>query len=172
LSVLLAAGLIWRWHDPYRRYRRAALRELRRIDADSSDPVITARAIQNLLRRFAITIFGGERVAGLVGSTWLRFVACEGGELLDGDAGRSLLNAAFGGESGQEASSRHREQWLAAADAFIQRAARRPRRASPSDPSESAQGKDGTPQPARTSHRPFPVESDPLERGPSPRGLK
>jgi Domain of unknown function (DUF4381) len=170
LSVLLAAGLIWRWHDPHRKYRRAALRELRRIGADTSDPVTTARAIENLLRRFAIAIFGGERVAGLTGATWLRFVAHESREWLEGETGRSLLNTAFGGrESRQQASGQHREQWLTAADAFIRRAARKPRPASPSD---SAPDPGSKPQPATTARGRFAFARGPLDRGPSARRLK
>lgn len=121
--LLLVAAVVavrW-WRDPYRRSRRAALRELRLIRAEESDVIASARAIESLLRRFAIAVFGGPRVARLTGDAWLRFVAAEGGASLGGDAGRSLLAAAFGG-----VQSNDRECWIAAADAFVRRAREMP----------------------------------------------
>lgn len=120
------AGVRW-WRDPYRRSRRAALRELRAIRAAESDLVASARAIESLLRRFAIAVFGGAQVARLTGDAWLTFVAERGGTPLAGDAGRSLLTTAFGG-----GASDHRESWIAGADAFV-REARRKDRASRSE---------------------------------------
>lgn len=120
VAVLLLAGLAvgvrW-WRNPLRRSRRAALRELRAIRVEESDAVASARAIESLLRRFAIAVFGVPRVARLTGNAWLEFVAAEGGAPLAGDAGRSLLAAAFGGVASED-----RERWLAAADAFVRRA--------------------------------------------------
>ncbi|MGH8296254.1 MAG: DUF4381 domain-containing protein [Steroidobacteraceae bacterium] len=121
-AAAVAAGLWW-WLDPYRRSRRAALRELRAIRAGESNPVASARAIESLLRRFALAVFGGAQVARLTGDAWLAFVAAEGGAPLAGEPGRSLLSTAFGGEA-----SDHRERWIAGADAFV-RARRRRRRA-------------------------------------------
>ena len=122
LAVLLAAAaatVVWWWRDPYRRSRRAALRELRAIRADGSDIVASARAIESLLRRFAIAVFGAARVARLTGEAWLTFVAAQGGTQLAGDAGRSLLATAFGGSPSDD-----REHWLAGADAFVRQARR------------------------------------------------
>ena len=116
LLVAVAAG-VWWWRDPLRRSRRAALRELRAIRLEESDAVASARAIESLLRRFAIAVFGVPRVARLTGSAWLEFVVAEGGGPLAGDAGRSLLAAAFGGVASED-----RERWIAAADAFVRRA--------------------------------------------------
>jgi hypothetical protein len=112
----IAAG-VWWWRDPYRRSRRVALRELRAIRREESDLVASARAIESLLRRFAIAVFGGARVARLTGDAWLAFVAAQGGGPLAGEAGRSLLTTAFGGSV-----SNDRENWLAGADAFVRRA--------------------------------------------------
>jgi hypothetical protein len=126
LAVLLlaaAATVVWWWRDPYRRSRRAALRELRAIRAQDSDIVASAQAIESLLRRFAIAIFGAARVARLTGDTWLAFVAAQGGTQLAGEAGRSLLVTAFGGRASDD-----RERWIAGADAFV-RQARLPTRA-------------------------------------------
>lgn len=120
LLVSLAVAVRW-WRDPYRRSRRAALRELRAIRAQDGDISASARAIESLLRRFAIAVFGGARVARLTGDAWLRFVAAEGGAPLGGEAGRSLLAAAFG-----NVASNDRECWIAAADAFVRRARQAP----------------------------------------------
>jgi hypothetical protein len=120
--LLVAAVLAARWwRDPYRRSRRAALRELRAIRTEDADVIASARAIESLLRRFAIAVFGGARVARLTGEAWLRFVAAEGGAPLGGEAGRSLLAAAFGG-----VESNDRDRWIAAADAFVRRARQTP----------------------------------------------
>ncbi|HEX5459887.1 MAG TPA: DUF4381 domain-containing protein [Steroidobacteraceae bacterium] len=123
-ALLLVAAVVtvrW-WRDPYRRSRRAALRELRVIRAEESDVIASARAIESLMRRFAVAVFGGPRVARLTGDAWLRFVAAEGGGPLGGDAGHSLLAAAFGGVKSDD-----RECWIAAADAFVRRARQTPR---------------------------------------------
>ena len=124
-ALLLAVGGagVWWWRDPYRRSRRAALRELRAIRAADYDAVSGARAIESLLRRFALAVFGNARVARLTGDAWLTFVADHGGTSLAGEAGRSLLSNAFGGGGRDE-----RESWLSGADAFV-RASRRSRRA-------------------------------------------
>lgn len=116
LLAAIAAGLRW-WRDPIRSSRRSALRELRAIRAEESDTIASARAIESLLRRFAIAVFGVPRVARLTGNAWLEFVAAEGGAPLAGDAGHSLLAAAFGGVVSED-----RERWIAAADAFVRRA--------------------------------------------------
>jgi hypothetical protein len=123
LAVLLlaaAAAGVWWWRDPYRRSRRVALRELRAIRAAESDAVASARAIESLLRRFAVAVFGSARVARLTGDAWLAFVAAQGGGPLGGEAGRSLLAAAFGG-----GVSDQRESWLVGADAFVRTARRK-----------------------------------------------
>ncbi|HWF98761.1 MAG TPA: DUF4381 domain-containing protein [Steroidobacteraceae bacterium] len=114
LLLAVAAAGVWWWRDPYRRSRRAALRELRAIRAAESDLVASARAIESLLRRFAIAVFGGSRVARLTGGAWLAFVASQGGAPLGGEVGHSLLSTAFGGEASDDRAS-----WIAAADAFV-----------------------------------------------------
>ncbi len=116
--VAAAAGVRW-WRDPYHRSRRAALRELRAIRVDDSDLVSSARAIESLLRRFAVAVFGGAQVARLTGEAWLTFVAAHGGAELAGEHGRSLLATAFGGSASSD-----RDSWIAGADAFL-RCARR-----------------------------------------------
>jgi hypothetical protein len=126
LVLAAAAAGIWWWRDPYRRSRRAALRELRAIRADEPDLVSSARAIESLLRRFAVAVFGGAQVARLTGDAWLAFVASQGGTPLAADAGRSLLSTAFGGGASDD-----RESWIAGADAFVRRARRAARSTRP-----------------------------------------
>ncbi len=115
--LLLLAGFVWWRRDPHRSSRRAALRELEHIREDEADPRASARAIESVLRRYAMAVFGRERVARLTGKSWLEFVAAEGGTALPSEVGRSLLAAAFG-----SAASDDREAWLAGADAFVRRA--------------------------------------------------
>lgn len=120
--IVLGIGALWWWRNPRRRRRRAALRELRRIRANELDLQASARAIERLLRRYAMAMFGRERVARLTGEAWLTFLGAEGGAPLAGEAGRCLLNAAFGGRVRDA-----RAQWLAGADGFVRRAGRKTR---------------------------------------------
>ena len=113
LAVACVVALRW-WRAPHRRYRRAALRELRGIRASAVAGTTAARAIENLLRRYAIALYGRERVARLSGARWLEFASTAGGARLAGEAGRSLLAAAFGERSDADPGS-----WLAAAAEFI-----------------------------------------------------
>ncbi|HUN77091.1 MAG TPA: DUF4381 domain-containing protein [Steroidobacteraceae bacterium] len=119
LGVTLAAAWKW-WSAPHRRGRRAALAELRRIRAARVAGTPAARAIESLLRRYAVMLYGRERVARLSGAAWLAFAGGAGGARLAGEAGRSLLAAAFAAHSEADPAS-----WLAAARQFI-RAARPP----------------------------------------------
>jgi hypothetical protein len=120
---LLVPILIIVWQRFYvrarrRTARRAALLELRHIRAQPQSEV--AGRIQRLLRRYALTVFGPDRVAPLSGQAWLDFLGRHGGELFAGEDGRALLRAAYGNTG----ATQH-EIWLAAAEAFIRRAARR-----------------------------------------------
>jgi Domain of unknown function (DUF4381) len=117
LCIVLAAGLTWWARDPRRALRRTALRQLHLIRASDADGAAVARGIQNLLRRYALTVFGPGQVAKLTGESWLRFVIAHGGATLTGASGRSLLTAAFGNNVADE-----REQWAAGAAGFIKRA--------------------------------------------------
>jgi Domain of unknown function (DUF4381) len=101
------------------RVRRAAIAELKGIRAQNA--AHTAADIQYLLRRYALAVFGADRVARLTGEAWLDFLVHHGGERLAGEGGRALLNAAYG----NKASQAEREAWLEAAAAFIRRAPRR-----------------------------------------------
>ncbi|HVC00847.1 MAG TPA: DUF4381 domain-containing protein [Steroidobacteraceae bacterium] len=123
LVLLCAAGVSW-WRSPRRRLRRAALGELRRIRANEGDMIVVARAIQNLLRRYALAVFGSERVARLQGDAWLRFLANGGAQALRGAPGQALLRANFAGSLGED-RDQDCDTWFAAAEQFVRRAARR-----------------------------------------------
>jgi hypothetical protein len=122
LCVLLTAALVWALLDPRRALRRAAMRQLQIIRASDADGPAVARATQNLIRRYAVEVFGRDRVARLTGEAWLSFVMNAGGDALAGAPGRSMLAAAFGNQGSDD-----REQWFAAAEGFIKRAGRRHR---------------------------------------------
>jgi Domain of unknown function (DUF4381) len=124
LGAALAAAWRW-WRLPHRRYRRAALRELKVIRASQVAGTAAARAIENLLRRYAIALYGRDRVARLSGRSWLEFASAAGGARLSGETGRSLLAAAFG-----ENSEADPAPWLAAAAELI-RAGPQPHLAAP-----------------------------------------
>lgn len=118
-ALLLAAlvySLVQWWREPRRRLRRIAMRELRRIRASPLQGTEAARAIEDLLRRHSIALHGRERVARLTGAGWLEFAGASGAPALAGEAGRSLLAAAFGS---RPADPHDREQWLAAAAQLI-----------------------------------------------------
>lgn len=120
VACLLAAAAIL-WHrNPQRRVRHAALAELSKIRAEP-DRIRLAQSLQNLLRRYALTVLPRERVAPLTGEAWLALLAGEGAAALGGAAGRSLLTAAFGG-----AGSDDRQVWLASTEAFVRKAGARP----------------------------------------------
>lgn len=120
LILTLAVVAVSWWRHPRRRLRRAALAELRRVRASEADVIRAARAIQNLLRRYALARFGGDRVARLHGDAWLRFLANGGAEALRGAPGQSLLRANFAGKLDPDRVG-DREVWFAAAERFVRR---------------------------------------------------
>ncbi len=114
LLVILAPLLLaWRWRNPLRRPRRAALRELaaaRGLPAAR----LAAHIIENVLRRYALAVFPRAEVARLSGAAWLAFLAEHGAPALGGEPGRRLLEAAYGGPLEPE-----QQAWLAAAEQFV-----------------------------------------------------
>jgi hypothetical protein len=123
LLGLLALGLavwLWRiWRDPRRRPRRIALRELAALRRTPLAEREIACAIESLLRRYAIALFGRRRVARLAGERWLTFLGERGAGALHGELGRQLLSGAYGGRF-----SCDRQAWLDAAECFIRGAPR------------------------------------------------
>ncbi len=124
IVVLLGIGIYW-WRRPAARRRRFARNELRRLRERGLEPVDAARAIQNLLRRYALAVFGRDATARLSGEAWLEFVVHSGGEAFVGRTGRALLAVAFG-DASSAASEADREGWFDAADQFLRRARPRP----------------------------------------------
>ena len=121
ILALAAASILWRRSSAgarRRRVSRAAIAELNRIR--SLDEADRAPAIQRLMRRYALTVYGAEAVASLSGEAWLHFVETHGGEAFGGTNGRHFLAAAYGRDAA-------RSEWFHAAEAFI----RRPRRRDP-----------------------------------------
>lgn len=126
IVVALLVAAAWLRLRPQALRRRRALRELRRIrmqlagvgDAAAAvDLADSARAIESLLRRYALVVFDRAEVARLSGQAWLSFLQQHGAAALSEEAGQSLLRAAFGG-----AVRDHRQAWLAGAEAFLRRA--------------------------------------------------
>lgn len=114
ISLLLAAGLIY-WHRrSSRRLRRAALRELRQLETHACDDLQLAGGLQDLLRRYAVAVYGRETVAKLSGEDWLAFVVAHGGAELAGEAGQGLLRAAYGSRL-----LNNRTPWLDGARGFL-----------------------------------------------------
>lgn len=102
LLLLLAIGAAVRWSLAYRRRvaaRRSALRELQTLraahDAAGNDATLV-RGLSRLLRRFALARFPRERVAGLTGETWLRFLDRYSADRpFTHGVGRALLEAPY-----------------------------------------------------------------------------
>jgi uncharacterized protein HemX len=122
VAVFILAAAAWAvWQrNPQRRMRRVALQQLETLRASEADGPAVARAVQNLLRRYALHVFGYDLVARLTGDTWLEFVASQGGTSMVGESGQTLLSAAYGHHVIDD-----RQQWLLAAERFISRAGRK-----------------------------------------------
>ena len=117
LLIAATAGCVVWLRSPRRTLRRAALRELNCIATQKADTATTARAIQNVLRRYAIAAFGVEQTGQLTGDAWLAFVMTRSAGRLDADSGHSLLAAAFGTPERDD-----RDRWLSAATHFVKAA--------------------------------------------------
>jgi hypothetical protein len=125
ILVLLAVGIFgWRFSAGARRRRigRAAIEELERIRALHDGH--QAPAIQRLMRRYALTLYGAAPVAHLSGEAWLQFVREHGGAGFGGSNGNAFLAAAFGKDAATV-----RTDWSLAAEGFLRH---RPSRKSPS----------------------------------------
>jgi len=114
LLGLIVAAVAWWARRPAGCLRRTALRELGRLETGANDDAHLAGELEHLMRRYAVAVYGRETAAQLSGSAWLAFVAGHGGKELAGEAGRSLLRAAYGG-----AAPADRAQWLKGARGFL-----------------------------------------------------
>ncbi len=127
ILLIILVGAWNRWRNPSLRLRRRALKELAAIRARGSGSLETAQALQNLLRRYALALFGREAVAGLSGPAWLGFLAARGGDAFGGAIGQSMLKAAYGaggepGAGGESATLDARAGWFTEAEKFVRRA--------------------------------------------------
>jgi hypothetical protein len=120
LLVLIVLVVGTRWRSPPRKVKKAALRELRSIESSGAGVVETARAIESLLRRYAIATLGVPHVGRLSGKAWVELLSRHRSGF-DAAMGHSLLRAAFG-----LPEMDHRAQWLSAARGFVRRSSRRP----------------------------------------------
>ncbi len=94
IAVLLLLSFWW-----YRRrslLRRAALGELRNLERNVTDNAQLAGAVNQLLRRFALTRFPQRQVASLSGEAWLAFLDAHSsaGGFVTGP-GRVLVSAPY-----------------------------------------------------------------------------
>src|SRR5262245_6582533 len=90
-AVVAAWTFIRRWHA--NRYRREALAELGRIEANQAPDAVAAE-LALLVRRTALAAFPRERIVALTGPAWLSFLDHSyGGAEFSNGAG-SLLEAA------------------------------------------------------------------------------
>lgn len=142
LGIALMIVAVRMLRDPRRALRRAAMRQLQVIRASDADGAAVARATQNLIRRYALAVFGRERVARLTGEAWLNFVMNAGGDALAGAPGRSMLAAAFGNSTSDD-----RDAWIAGAEGFIKRAAKARPAHRPRDPLAHASAGSAAPRP-------------------------
>lgn len=115
LLLLISAVLSYRWRRPSARLRRTALRELEQLEARAGSDAQLAGELQNLMRRYAVAAYGHAAVAGLSGSEWLAFIEAHGGTLLAGEAGRSLLDIAYG----KHELATDRACWLEGVQGFL-----------------------------------------------------
>lgn len=114
ILLLLVAALTYWYRRPSSRLRRIALRNLKHLESQVNDDMQLACALQDLLRRYAIAAYGRDVVAHLSGTDWLTFIAARGGKILAGEAGQTLLRAAYGGQL-----QHHRAAWLIGAKDFL-----------------------------------------------------
>ena len=118
LLVLLIAGVVgfclWYRSAP-RRLRRSGLRELAKLEATTVGDAAVARALEHLVRRYAVARYGRDTVAGLSGARWLEFAVTHGATQWQGATGAALLQAAYGGTPHKT----ERARWVAGARAFL-----------------------------------------------------
>lgn len=114
LLLIIVAALLYRQRRPMLRLRRAALRELKILEASLSDDISLARDLEHLLRRYAVARFGRDEVAMLAGESWGAFIVARVGNTWPENSVQALLRIAYGGRAEID-----RTHWLTGARAFI-----------------------------------------------------
>jgi hypothetical protein len=113
LFVLIAVVLYFYSNRAKAKIRAAAKKELKAYQLLSNDQELAIQ-LENLLRRYALSVFGREQVAKLHGEQWLNFIAAHGGKELSGESGKQFLKMVYGGQA-----KPNRQDWLKAAESFI-----------------------------------------------------
>jgi hypothetical protein len=106
--VVLTAAVLWRALVHWQRncYRREALAELARIEAQIESAAIADRArdtsrnsvlpaMAELLKRTALTAYPREQVAALTGPAWFAFLDQTGGTQFSGGLGAALAHGNY-----------------------------------------------------------------------------
>lgn len=100
LAVFVVVALAWRTlrRRHRNRYRREALRELARIQADTATRRHAARALPALLKRAGLSTADADRVRGLRGQEWVDYLQRTGGEPFPAGTAALLGRLAYGGD--------------------------------------------------------------------------
>ena len=119
LAIVLLVLAVW----GYRRLRTPAAYQSARHElqglreayaANRQDPKLVT-GLSMLLRRYAMALYGRERVAGLTGKQWLTFLNKMGNtDIFTGDVGNVLVSVPYGSQvpAQGEALLTAVEQWL------------------------------------------------------------
>lgn len=130
LGILVAVTLFWGWwrwrqHFVRNRYRREALAELARIEAElanSDDRAKVATEAAALLKRVALAAWPREAVARLSGPDWVAFLRRTAAASAFPDAAAAVLDdTEYRGTSSQAVPEVDTEVFLTAARRWIER---------------------------------------------------
>ena len=118
LFLGLIATCIWWYRNPSIRAYRVARKELKHLREEhqaSQDDLTLVKDLSVLLRRYALAVFGRQRVASLIGDSWMRFLNETGKTLsFTEGAGQVLQTVPYGGRDPVEAHTLLIlvEQWI------------------------------------------------------------
>ncbi|MCZ6800066.1 MAG: DUF4381 domain-containing protein [Nitrospirae bacterium] len=118
LTLGVIAACIWWYRNPTVRAYRVARNEfihLREQHLAAQDDVTLVKDLSVLLRRYALAVFGRQRVASLIGKSWMIFLNETGKTLgFTEGAGKVLQTVPYGGHDPVEAQALLTlvEQWM------------------------------------------------------------
>lgn len=96
LAVMaLLAAAVYGWWRYQRRLQRLALLELDQLKTQDLTASQVANQINQLLKRYALVCYSRQKVAGLSGKTWLRFLKQSSDEQMFLRAGKLLLDTPY-----------------------------------------------------------------------------
>jgi hypothetical protein len=116
--LALIAACIWWYRNPSVRVYRVARKELKNLREEyqaSQDDVRLVKELSVLLRRYALAVFGRQKVASLIGNAWMMFLNNTGKTLgFTEGAGQVLQTVPYGGQDRVEAQALLTlvEQWM------------------------------------------------------------